>query len=69
MGDGEGETLVGEAGRILVLFASGSSFLLGETEADWALGYFIVLSVLLQPDIFIFFKHIVLDILLLPPHF
>lgn len=58
MGDGDDESLIGEAGRgILALLASRFSFLLGEMGADWDLGYSIALFALLRPEFFFSFLH------------
>lgn len=44
------------AGDSVTLVRWGSSFLLGETGADWYLGYSLTLSALLRTDFFLFKK-------------
>lgn len=56
IGEGDGETLVGETGRLLALSASVSFCLLCETGTNWDLGYSLALSDLLRLDIFSFLK-------------
>lgn len=48
MGEGDGETLVGEVGRLLVLSASVSFYILCKTGSEQDLGYSLALSDLLQ---------------------
>lgn len=56
MWEGDGKTLVGEAGRLLALSGSVSFYLIGEPGTEQ---YSLAFSILLQPDFF-FFNNVVL---------